>query len=134
MKNGAAISWQSQLQPTVAHSTANAEYCALSEAGKEALWLRSLEMSINGTSSLDPTIILEDNKGALKWAQDPCNHKHTRHIDIAYHSIREHVSEFKNLAIKFVASAENLGDAFTKALPLPQFRKLFRVIYGSDKL
>jgi hypothetical protein len=134
MKNNAAVCWQSQLQPTVAHSTANAEYCALSDAGKEAMWLRTLEMSIHGSSNMDPTVIHEDNRGAMKWAQDPCNHKNTRHIDISYHSIREQVSEFKNLAVKFVASAHNYADAFTKALPLPAFRKLFQGIYGVDRV
>ena len=98
------------------------------------MYLRALERSISGKSALDPTVLHEDNKGALKWAQDPANHKKTRHIDIAYHSIREQVSEFKNLAVKFVASAANFGDAFTKALPTPQFRKLFASIYGSEKL
>jgi hypothetical protein len=134
MRNNAAVSWQSQLQPTVAHSTANAEYCALSEAGREAMWLRTLEKSIQGCSTMDPTVLHEDNKGAMKWAQDPCNHKHTRHIDISYHTIREQVSEFKNLAVKFVASAKNFGDAFTKALPVPAFRELFKGIYGYDAL
>jgi hypothetical protein len=83
---------------------------------------------------MNPTVIHEDNRGAMKWAQDPCNHKNTRHIDISYHSIREQVSEFKNLAVKFVASAENYADAFTKALPLPAFRKLFQGIYGVDRV
>ena len=95
--------------------------------------MRALERSISGKSALDATVLHEDNKGALKWAQDTANHKKT-HIDIAYHSIREQVSEFKNLAVKFVASAANFGDAFTKALPTPQFRKLFASIYGSEKL
>ena len=60
-KNNATISRSSQLQPTVAHSTANAEYCALSEAGKEAMYLRVLERSITGKSALDPTVLHEDN-------------------------------------------------------------------------
>ena len=51
-----AISWPSQLQPTVAHSTANAEYCAFAESGREAMYLRALERSILGKSDLDPTL------------------------------------------------------------------------------
>ena len=70
----------------------------------------------------------------MKWAQDPANHKKTRHINIAYHSIREQVAEFKNLIVKFVASAANFGDALTKALLLPTFRALFKGIDGSDKI
>ena len=98
------------------------------------MYLRALERSISGKSDLDPTVLREDNRGALKWAQDPANHEKTRHIDIAYHSIREQVSEFKNLVVKFVASAANFSDAMTKPLPLPTFRSLFKGIYGSDQV
>ena len=98
------------------------------------MWLRALERSKHGITDLDPTVIREDNRGALKWAQDLSNHKKTCHIDIAYHSIREQVAEVTNLIVKFVSSAANFGDAFTKPLPLRTFRSLFRGIYGSDKL
>jgi hypothetical protein len=133
MRNNAAITWSSQLQRTVAHSTSNAEYVALSEAGREAMWLRTLAKSVSGSDSLAPTVLFEDNKGALKWATDPANHKKTRHINICYHSIREQVNDFGNLSVKYVQSALNYADAFTKALPLPQFRNLFRSILGMGK-
>jgi hypothetical protein len=130
MMNNAAITWSSSLQRTVAHSTGNAEYVALAEAGREAMWLRSLEKSVKGVDTMAPTVLFEDNKAALKWASDPANHKKTRHINIAYHSIREQVADFKNLTVKYVATALNNADAFTKSLPLPQFRSLFRRITG----
>ena len=41
MLNGGAIAWRSHLQPTVALSTMEAEYMALTEATKELIWLRT---------------------------------------------------------------------------------------------
>ena len=42
MLNGAAISWKSQRQKSTALSTAEAEYIALAECAKEALWIQGL--------------------------------------------------------------------------------------------
>jgi hypothetical protein len=39
MMHGRAVSWQSVLQPTVALSTAEAEYMAAAAAVREKLWL-----------------------------------------------------------------------------------------------
>ena len=39
---GCAISWKATLQPTVALSTIEVEYMAVTEACKEALWLKGL--------------------------------------------------------------------------------------------
>ena len=39
---GGAISWKSSLQPIIALSMTEAEYIALTEAVKEAIWLRGL--------------------------------------------------------------------------------------------
>ena len=38
--NGGAVSWKSSKQETVADSTMEAEYIALNEAAKEAVWMR----------------------------------------------------------------------------------------------
>jgi hypothetical protein len=58
--NGAAVSWKSQHQPTVALSTAEAEYMALTAAIQEAIFLRQLLDSM-GVKQLEPTMIFEDN-------------------------------------------------------------------------
>ena len=76
------------------------------------MFLRNLEAVITGKPLSDRTILFEDNKGAKKWTQDAANHSRTKHIDICFHSIREQVSELKNLAIKYCRTAQMLGDPF----------------------
>ena len=57
--NAGAVSWSSKQQPTVALSTAEAEYMALAHAMKEAIWLRTLLAELNFKQ--DTTVIFEDN-------------------------------------------------------------------------
>ena len=129
LKNGAAVSWSSCLQQTVAHSTSDAEYRALSESGRECEFLRNLESLLTSKSVLDPTIIYEDNKGAKKWAEDPSHHAKTKHIRICFHSIREKIG--KSLNVVYCQTRAMLADPFTKALPAPDFSRLFKAIFGS---
>jgi hypothetical protein len=91
MSNG-AISWASQKQPTVALSTAEAEYIALCLATQESVWLRQLskDLQINCSS---PTTINEDNQGTIAMSKNPVLHKRTKHIDIKFHFVREKIQD-----------------------------------------
>jgi hypothetical protein len=42
LMHGGAVTWRSVLQPTVALSTAEAEYMAAAGAAREALWMRKV--------------------------------------------------------------------------------------------
>ena len=53
------MSWASKRQATVAKSTAEAEYVALSYATQEAVWLRQLMKDV-GLDATSPTVIYED--------------------------------------------------------------------------
>ncbi|MGQ3285925.1 reverse transcriptase domain-containing protein, partial [Bosea sp. (in: a-proteobacteria)] len=67
--NGGAISWTRRLQPTVAQSTAEAEYMAASSATKEALWLRKLMRDLQ----LEARCVQMscDNQAALQLLHNP---------------------------------------------------------------
>ena len=57
-------------QDTVALSTAEAEYVALSSAAQECVWMRRL-ISELGNPPGEPTTILEDNQSSIAMARNP---------------------------------------------------------------
>ncbi|KAE8210214.1 hypothetical protein CF326_g10041, partial [Tilletia indica] len=73
---GCAISWASLRQDCVALSSVESEYVALTEAGKEAVWLVRA-MSDYGIPDTQPVLIRGDNQGALALAQNPGYHRRT---------------------------------------------------------
>ena len=117
-----AVSWLSKKQATVALSTAEAEYVALSAATQEAIWLRRLLTDV-GESLEDPVVINEDNQGAIAMAKNPVGHARTKHIDIRYHFVREGVQNGA-IILKYVATDEMIADILTKPLPKHPFEKL----------
>ena len=80
------ISWLSKKQSVTALSTSEAEYVALSVATQEAVWLRRL-LSEMRMCSKEPTVLKEDNQGAVAIAKNPVFHSRTKHIDIRYHYV-----------------------------------------------
>jgi hypothetical protein len=57
---GGAITWRSKKQTTIALSSTEAEYIALSETGREACWLRNLYDEL-GYTQKSPNLIKGDN-------------------------------------------------------------------------
>lgn len=113
-----AISWSSKRQELVTLSTTEAEYVALTYAGKEGVWLSEvLGQALN--LDLKPFTLHCDNTSAINIASDDVYHARTKHIDIYYHWIRDQVSLGKIL-VKYVTTDDNFTDILTKALPEPK--------------
>lgn len=113
MYGGAAISWESKKQRTVALSSTEAEYMGLSEACKEAIYLRNVYEEL---MSRPMTITLyNDNQAAQKIAHNPVYHKRTKHIDTRFHFIRE-VVERDVVQVKYVSTNDMIADVLTKGL------------------
>ena len=118
MLNGGVISWSSRLQPTVAASTAEAEYMAASQAVKEALWLRKLTSDLGG--DLKTMQLYTDNQAALTLLKNPIASARSKHIDIIYHFARELVAR-KEVKFDYCPTAKMIADIMTKALPEGKF-------------
>lgn len=116
------ICWNTKKQNSVAASSTEAEYMALYEAVKEALWLRSFILSFKIHLS-GPIIIFEDNHGCINIANNPVHHKRTKHIDIKYHFSREQIQN-KIVNLKFIPTGHQIADMLTKPLSQQKFVEL----------
>ncbi|CAB0019009.1 unnamed protein product [Nesidiocoris tenuis] len=68
---GGAISWEARKQKTVALSSTEAEYMAMTEATKEAICLKNLLADLNVIKPEEPVSLKNDNCGAQELAQNP---------------------------------------------------------------
>ena len=114
--------WSSKKQGTVALSTTEAEYIALTHAAKQMTWTRHLLDKI-GLEQRDPTPIHCDNLSAITITHDATYHARTKHIKIYYHFIRERVAS-NEASLIYVASKDNVVDIMTKAIPPDNHIKL----------
>jgi hypothetical protein len=51
------------------------------------------------------------------------NHNRTKHIDIQYYFIREHI-RLNQINVSYIRSVDQLADILTKAMKAPNFRRL----------
>jgi hypothetical protein len=123
MLNGGCISWRSKKQRTVALSSTEAEYMALSEAVQEAVWLKAFVYELGEDTGNSGITVYEDNQGAIALAKNPEFHKRTKHIDIRYHFVREKV-ESGQVLLEYCPTQEMLADIMTKPIAAPQFDAL----------
>ncbi|SGY70325.1 BQ5605_C004g03139 [Microbotryum silenes-dioicae] len=111
---GSAVSWSSKRQSWVTDSTTNAEYLALSHAGKEGIYLSQLLEELHVQSDI-PAHIYTDNEAAAAVARDPVRASGTRHIRLCEHFVRDMVNRGE-ISLSHVGTSNMVADIFTKAL------------------
>ena len=116
------IAWATQKQRTVALSSTEAEYMALTETSKHAQWTVSLLQQLSFNLDL-PIDIFTDSEGTQAIAANNVYHKRTKHIDIKYHYIREKIMD-GTVCVNEVGSKNNLADVFTKPITRDQHQIL----------
>ena len=122
---GGTISWRVQLQPTVALSTVEAEYMAMSSACQEAVWLKRLSTDFSvSTQSISISV---DNQSSISLAKNPVFHRQTKHIDIRHHFVRDCLKS-PNFSLSYVPSGRNTADILTKPLSSQKFIPLRNIL------
>jgi hypothetical protein len=114
------ISWRSRLQKTVALSTCEAEYQALSDSTKEAVWLRILMQDLNYPVKA-PTLIKGDNQGSIALIHSNKHHDRIKHMAVRRLFVRDQV-DAKEITVTYCNTKDMVADIMTKALPFPLFK------------
>jgi hypothetical protein len=110
---GGPISWTSRKQLTVALSTMEAEYMALSDAARELL--AHLNFFLSLSIEIPPPVLHTDNKAAESIAKREPDYQRSKHIDIRYHFLRDHYKK-GTYSIEHVPSVDQVADILTKSL------------------
>ena len=111
---GGAISWKSSKTTTVALSSTEAEYMAISELGRELQSLINLYLALGLTSPV-PIQVFEDNRGVIAMCVSDTYTARSKHIDLRYHYIRGLVRDGV-LVVNFIRGHKQPADMLTKGL------------------
>ena len=131
------IHWVSKLQSTIALSTVEAEYVALSQSLREFLPMRqtatevcqAFQVDIGTTGEIKSTVF-EDNNGALSIATAKRVNPRTKHIATVYHWFWDKTGEGTGIELKKIDTAEQLADIFTKPLDKETFGIIRKLLCG----
>ncbi|KAI1003740.1 hypothetical protein K3495_g4474 [Podosphaera aphanis] len=111
-----------------------AEYIALFETSKHAIWVKRFFNELKVTDQLignNGILVLTDNQSALSLVEG-INSAKAKHIDAAYHFTRDCVID-GDIRVKFIPSEKMLTDILTKPLPHSRVKLLCQQIFQSKK-
>ena len=135
----------SKKQKSVATSTMETEYMAMSACAKQSQFLaqvlRDMGMHhlVGGNpwkpvvregieyEDVSPVQLKGDNQAALSQIKDPHTHDRSKHIDIAYHFVRC-LYRLRKISVEFVPLLDMAADGFTKALQRPLFQRFVSLL------
>ncbi|GKA07765.1 retrovirus-related pol polyprotein from transposon TNT 1-94 [Tanacetum coccineum] len=117
--------WSSKKQDCTAMSSVEAEYVSLSACCAQVIWMRTQLLDYG--FHFNKISIYYDSKSVIAISCNPVQHSRTKHINIRYYFIKEHV-EKGTIELYFVGTEYQLADLFTKALPKERFEFLVHKI------
>nr|GEW26775.1 retrovirus-related Pol polyprotein from transposon TNT 1-94 [Tanacetum cinerariifolium] len=115
------VIWSSKKQDYSPISIVEAEYVSLFASCAQVIWMRTQLLDYG--YKYNWILMYCDSKSAISISCNPVQYSKTKHIDIRYHFIKEHV-EKGIVQLYFVRKEYQLADLFTKALPKEHFEYL----------
>ena len=112
--NGGVISHCSKKQDLVALSTMEAEYAALCEGIREAIFQLKLLRSLDASTSYLP-VVYTDSKPAHDHVKNNVQHARTKHFDLKLSYVRQAYKRAE-VDVQKISSEDQLADILTKAL------------------
>lgn len=116
---GSSILWKSSKQKSVALSTTEAEYLAISEVCKNVIWIRAMLQDFDVDMS-QATPIHEDNQGAIAWTTDGV--RHAKHVSIRMNFVKEQFEQ-GHVKIVYCPTDQMVADILTKPLLRVKFEE-----------
>ncbi|GJT35054.1 hypothetical protein Tco_0925473 [Tanacetum coccineum] len=117
---GKLVCWSAKKQQSVAISLAKAVYVVVARCCANILWMKS---QLTDYDIIYEKVPIFDNTSAIAISNNPVLHLITKHIDIRYHFIRDHVLK-GYIELHFIPTQYQLADIFTKPLDEPTFKRL----------
>ena len=119
---GAVVNASSTTQHCVTLSTSEAEYVAMAQGVKTALFAKAVLDSLQPELAGETIDLFEDNQGAIAIAENPISGGWAKHIDVRYDFIRLLV-ECKIFNIQYTEPSNQHADILTKPLGLEVFAR-----------
>src|SRR5260370_35577932 len=102
---------QQKKQPTIALSSTEAEYMAMTHSRKEAVFLNHLfnDLSIPLQLLID---LLVDNQSAIALTENPIFHAHSKHIEVCHHWMHEKTGDGM-IQLEYIPTMDQVANVFT---------------------
>ncbi|XP_053968479.1 uncharacterized protein LOC128869905 [Anastrepha ludens] len=110
---GASVSWEARKQRTVALSSTEAEYMAMTEATKEAMYLLGILKDLG--ISYEKVTLFNDSQSVQELIQGLGYSSRTKHIDVRHHFVTECYHTGK-IALTYMPTEDMPTDVLTKSL------------------
>ena len=106
-------------------STTEAEYVAASSCCFQVLWMKTQLLDYGYRMLWIP--IYCHSESAIAISHNPIQHSKTKHIELRYHFIKDHILK-GNIELIFVHTHEEIADVFTKALDSTKLNSFLQML------